>query len=154
LALCDVDVRQLFELMIHARQLPLDVLGGVRDFFLDPLNVKEHAAVRAAAAFFDFAHDAPRHMVAGKQLRRAPRILVALAITPPFLGIRGGLGFVIVRDVTEHEAFPVLVQQDAAFAAHPFGDENAHHARRPDHAGRVELHELHVNQLGPCVIGE
>ena len=44
--------------------------------------------------------------------------------------------------------------QDAAFAAHAFGDEDAAHARRPDHAGRMELDELHVHQLGAGVVGE
>ena len=49
---------------------------------------------------------------------------------------------------------PLLVAQDAAFAAHAFGDEDAAHARRPDHAGRMELDELHVLQLGAGVVGE
>ena len=49
---------------------------------------------------------------------------------------------------------PSLFVQDAAFAAHAFGDEDAAHARRPDHAGRVELHELHVDQVGAGVVGE
>ena len=38
------------------------------------------------------------------------------------------------------------------FAAHAFGDEDALDARRPDHAGRMELDELHVDQLGAGVI--
>ena len=95
----DVDVGQLLELVIHARQLALDVLGGVGDLFLDPGDVEKHAAVRAAAAFFDFAHDAARDVIAREQLRRAPRVLVALAIAPAFLCVVGGLRFVVVRDV-------------------------------------------------------
>src|SRR5205814_2201458 len=39
-------------------------------------------------------------------------------------------------------------------AADALGHEDAPHARRPDHAGRVELHELHVDQLGPGVVGQ
>ena len=35
-----------------------------------------------------------------------------------------------------------------------FGDENAPDARRPDHAGRMELDELHVHQLRAGVVGE
>src|SRR5215471_17192221 len=42
----------------------------------------------------------------------------------------------------------------AAFAAHAFGDEDALHAGRPDHAGRMELDELHVHQLGARLIRE
>ena len=57
-------------------------------------------------------------------------------------------------NVVEHEPLAVLVPQDAAFAAHAFGDENALHARRPDHAGGVELDELHVEQFGARMIGE
>ena len=47
----------------------------------------------------------------------------------------------------EHETLALLVREDAAFAAHAFGDENAHHARRPDHAGGMKLDELHVDQF-------
>ena len=43
---------ELLELVVHAGQLPLDVLGRVRNLFLDPRDVEEHAAVRAAAAAF------------------------------------------------------------------------------------------------------
>ena len=42
----DVDARELHELVIHARQLALDVLLGVRELLFDPRNVEEHAAVR------------------------------------------------------------------------------------------------------------
>ena len=81
----DVDVGQLLELMIHARQLLLDVLRRVRNFFLDPRDVEEHAAVRAAAARLDFAIDAAGHVVAREQLGRPARVLVALRVAPAFL---------------------------------------------------------------------
>ena len=42
----DVEVGQLLELVIHARQLALDVRLGVRELLLDPRDVEEHAAVR------------------------------------------------------------------------------------------------------------
>jgi hypothetical protein len=83
----DVDVGELLELVIHARQLALDVRGGVREFFLDPRDVEEHAAVRAAASFLDLAHDAARDVIAREQLRRTARVFVALAIAPAFLGL-------------------------------------------------------------------
>ena len=60
----------------------------------------------------------------------------------------------MLRDVVEHEAAALAVGEDSAFAAHAFGDEDAAHARRPHHPGRVELDELHVDQLGPGLIGE
>src|SRR5437867_9243003 len=46
----DIDVRELFELVIHARELAFDVFRRVRKFFLDPRNIKKHAAVRTAAS--------------------------------------------------------------------------------------------------------
>ena len=42
----DVEVGQLLELVVHARQLALDVLGGVRQLLLDPRDVEKDAAVR------------------------------------------------------------------------------------------------------------
>ena len=42
---------------------------------------------------------------------------------------------------------PILVAQDAAFAAHRFGHQNPLHARRPDHPGRMKLHKFHVHQF-------
>ena len=49
---------------------------------------------------------------------------------------------------------PSLFLQDAALAAHAFGDEDALDARRPDHPGGMELDELHVDQLGAGAVGE
>ena len=49
---------------------------------------------------------------------------------------------------------PSLFSKNAAFAAHAFGDENPHDAGRPDHAGRMELHELHVDQFRAGMIGQ
>src|SRR5262249_10996583 len=46
------------------------------------------------------------------------------------------------------------VAQDAAFAAHSFGHQDAADAWRPNHAGGMELDELHVDQLGPGVVGQ
>ena len=70
-----------------------------------------------------------------------------LGITPPFFRVVGGLRFIALGNICKHEPLAVLVAQDAAFAAHAFGDEDAHDTGRPDHAGRMKLHELHVNQF-------
>src|SRR5207248_9547786 len=61
----DVDVAQLLELVIHAGEFALNVLRSVGDLLLDPRDVKEDAAVRAAAAFLDFANNAAGHVIAG-----------------------------------------------------------------------------------------
>src|SRR5262245_24361636 len=150
----DVDVAQLFELVIHAGQFLLDVLRSVGQLLLDPGDVEVDAAVGAAASLFDFADDAAGDVVAREQFRRAVGGLVSLAVTPTFLFVLGGLRFVVVGNVLEHEAFALVVDEDAALAANAFGDQDAAHARRPDHAGRVELNELHVDQFGPSEIGE
>jgi hypothetical protein len=47
---------------------------------------------------------------------------------------------------------PSLVAQHAAFAAHAFRHQDAAHAGRPHHARGMELHELHVQQLGSGAI--
>ena len=100
----DVDVRQLLELVVHARQLALDVLLGVRQPLLDPRDVEEHAAVRAAAALLDLAVDAARDVVARQQLGRPARRLVALGVAPALFLVVGRLVAVRLGDVVEHEA--------------------------------------------------
>src|SRR6185503_8162219 len=65
-----------------------------------------------------------------------------------------GLRLVVVRNVVEHEPASLAVLEDASFAAHAFGDENPAHTRRPDHPGRMELDELHVDELGAGAVGE
>ena len=150
----DVEIGKLFELVIHAGQLALDVLGGFRHALLDPGNIEKHAAMRRSAARLDFAIDAARHVIAGEQFRRAARVLVALRVAPAFFFGVGGLLLVEVGDVVEHEAAAFAVAQHAAFAAHAFGDQDAAHADGPHHAGGMELHELHVLQFGAGAIGQ
>ena len=70
----------------------------VRKLLLDPGDVEEHAAVRAAAAGLDFAHDAARDVIARQQLRRTARVLVALRVAPAFFFVVGGLGFDSCRE--------------------------------------------------------
>ena len=62
----DVQIGQLLELVVHARELLLDVLPGVRDMLLDPGDIEKDAAMRAAAAFLDFPHDAAGDMISGQ----------------------------------------------------------------------------------------
>src|SRR5262249_26294710 len=131
-----------------------DVLRSVGDLGLDPLDIEIDAAVRAAAAFADLAQDAAGDVIARQQFGGTVGVLVPLAVTPAFLGVLGGLVLVQVGDVLVHELFPLVVEEDAALAARPFGDEDAAHGERPYHAGWMELDELHVLQFGPRVISE
>ena len=62
----DIDIGQLLELVIHARQLALDVIGGVWKFLFDPRNVEVNAAMRTSPALFDFAYDAARDVIPGQ----------------------------------------------------------------------------------------
>ena len=68
----DVEVGELLELVVHARQLAPDVRLGVGELFLDPGDVEEDAAVRRSAAGLHLAVDAARHVVAREQLGRTP----------------------------------------------------------------------------------
>src|SRR5262249_41449296 len=122
------------------------------------VHLQEDAAVRTAAALADLAADAAGHVVARQQVRRSSRILalVLLAehVQEAFLLVGGRRRLVVIRNVVEHEA-PVLgVAQYAALAADAFGDADALHTGRPDQPGRVELDELHVDQLGARVVPE
>ena len=110
--------------------------------------------MRAAAPLAHLFHDLARHVVAGEQLGRAARVLVPLGVLPPLFLAVGGLRFVVLGDVVEHEALAVLVAQHAPLAADPFGHQDPLHRRRPDHPGRVELDELHVHQIGARVVGQ
>src|SRR6266513_4096660 len=93
-------------------------------------------------------------MIAGQELRRAPRVFGALTITPAFLFVIRGLSAVIFWNRIEHKTATLFIRQDPAFAAHAFGYQNSHHTWRPDHAGGMKLHKLHVNQFCARVISE
>ena len=137
----DVDVGQLLELVVHRGQPAPDELGGTprRDVEVDP-------AVGRSPAGLDLGVDRASDLVTGQQLGRAPVVL--LVVVPPvrLLDRVGGLGAEELGDVVEHEALALGVLQDPAVTAHGLGDQQPLHRRRPDHAGRVELHELHVDQ--------
>ena len=49
---------------------------------------------------------------------------------------------------------PSLFFKNSALAANAFSHQNSANARRPDHSGRMELDEFHVDQLGTGVISE
>ena len=113
----------------------------------------------APAPFADLGVDRPRDVVPRRQLGRPPRVgLLALGQGGHPAGrllVRGGvLRPPVLGQVVPHEPFAVLVAQDPALAADRLGDEQPANARRPDHPGRVELDELHVDQLGAGLIGE
>ena len=75
------------------------------DLLLDPGDVEEHAAVRAAAAGFHLAHDAARDVIARQQLRRdGVAFLSPCVVAPAFFGVVGRLVAVVLGDVVEHEA--------------------------------------------------
>src|SRR5438046_9229511 len=93
-------------------------------------------------------------MIAGQKFWRPPRIFTALTITPTFCFVVRSLVAIVFRNRIEHKTATLLICQDPAFAAHAFGHQNSHHTRRPNHAGGMKLHELHVDQICTCVISE
>src|SRR5262249_48874974 len=60
------------------------------------------------------------------------------------------LPFEELGDVVEHEPLALAVLQRSAVPAHALGDEDAAHRRWPHHPRRMELHELHVDQVAPA----
>ena len=110
--------------------------------------------MRAPPSFTHFALNASCHMIARQQLGRAAGGLVALCVAPAFFFAVCGLALVVVGNIVEHEALAIGVSQHASLTAHALGDENSLHARRPHHPRRMELDELHVNQLRTCIVGQ
>ena len=83
--------------------------------------------------------------------RRAVGPLAGDDAGDPAVGLLLGLGELAlehVGDRAEHEPLAVLVLEHAALAADALGDQGPADAGRPDHPGRVELDELHVDQVG------
>ena len=62
----DINVGELFELMIHAREFLFDVVLRVRHLFLDPGDIEKDAAMRAPPPCLDFTHDATRDVITGQ----------------------------------------------------------------------------------------
>ena len=111
-------------------------------------DVEEDAAVRAAAAGLHLAVDRAGDLVPGEQVGRPPSGRVVVVPLVRLVLRVGRLGLEHRRDVVEHEPLALRVAQDAAVAAHALGDQDAADRQRPDHAGRVELHGLHVDEIG------
>src|SRR6185437_10455684 len=65
-----------------------------------------------------------------------------------------GLVNVKRRNVLEHEALAVSIAKHSTFAAYSFRDQDATNAGRPNHAGWMELYELHIHQCGARVVGQ
>ena len=150
----DVEIAQLFELVVHAGELAFDDIGAVGQALFDPGDIEENAAMRAAAPFTYFALNAAGDVVARQEFGRAASFFIALRVAPAFFFVVGGLAFVERRNIVEHEALAVFVAQHAAFAADAFGDQDAAHAGRPHHAGGMELNELHVEQFRAGMISQ
>ena len=112
-----------------------------------------------AAALADLGVDGSRDVVAGRELGRAA--VVGLASVreriDPLAGLLVGTGVLVapvVGEVAPHEALAIGVAEDAALPSHGLGHQEASHAGGPHHAGRVELDELHVDELGTRPIGQ
>ncbi len=128
---------------MHRRQPADDLLRGQSGG-----DIEEHPAVLGTATGLDLGIDRSGNLVARQQLRWP---LVVLRIGVPAVGFLLGLGVVLakhVRDVVEHEPLALGVAQHATVTTYRLGDQDALHRRRPHHAGRVELDELHVEQAG------
>src|SRR5437588_12958683 len=65
----DIDIRQLLELVIHAREFSFDVLCTVRQAAFDPGDVEKNAAVRSSTPFANFTHYRARNVIDSQQLR-------------------------------------------------------------------------------------
>src|SRR5205085_5252525 len=127
----NIDVGEVFELMIHARKLLFDVLFRVREPRANPGNVEEDAAVRTAPALAHLLHDRACDVIASQQLGRTTRVLVSLSVAPAFFLVVGRLIPVVLRDVVEHESPALAIHQYSALAANALRDENATHTRGP-----------------------
>src|SRR3974390_1718199 len=119
----DVDVRELLELVIHARELLLDVFAGVGNAVLNPGDIQKHATMRAPAAIAHFSPNAASHMIPCKKFRWPASVLVSLRVTPTFFFCIGSLIGVCRRNVVKHETAAVLVPEDSSFASNTFGDQ-------------------------------
>ena len=121
----DVHAGQRIELVVHARQLALDMRLGIRHLLANPRDVEEDTAVRTPPAFTHFAHDAPGHVVSREELRWPTRIAIADHVALTLFGCVRSLVSIQLRDIVEHESTTFRVPENAAFAAHAFCDENA-----------------------------
>ena len=115
--------------------------------------------MRRAAPLAHFGVDRPRDVVAGGELGRPARVggaAGARRLDPAarLLLVLRVFVAALLGQVAPHEALALAVAQDAALAADRLGHQEPADAGRPDHAGRVELHELHVDQLRVGQVGQ
>ena len=141
----DVDVAELHELVVHRRELALDVLGAPAR-----VDVEEDAAVRRAAPGLHFAVDGARHDVARQQIRRTTRLgrAAGRALLEPLIG----LGLAVRRlvgvklgDILEHDALRLVPERRSPRTPSVMSVPRTLGGQ--DHPGRVKLHELHVHEL-------
>src|SRR5260370_34967547 len=83
----NVDIAERFELMMHTRQLAFDMFLLVRHSFLDPGDIEIDTAMRSPPSFFDVANYPSPAVIERHQLRRPPRVLLALSVMPDHLPI-------------------------------------------------------------------
>src|SRR5262249_18406217 len=86
----NIDVGKLLKLVIHAGELSLDMLGGVRQPLLDPGDVEKDTAVGTAPTLADLADYAASDVVAGQQFRGPSSVLIALSVAPALFFGSGG----------------------------------------------------------------
>ena len=110
--------------------------------------------MRAATAGLHLGVDGAGDLVARQQVGRAPVVLLVGVPAVGFLLVVRRLALEELRDVIEHEPLAFAVLQRPAVAPHAFGHEDPAHGGRPHHARRMELHELHVDQVGAGPHGE
>src|SRR6266571_9237157 len=106
--------------------------------------------MRRAAAGLDFSVDGARDFVAWQQVWGTAVLLVLVPRVRLLLGLRG-LCTEELGDVVEHEPSSLRVQKRSPITPYAFGHQNPAHTRWPDHASRMELDHLHVDQVGAGV---
>src|SRR3954453_23119136 len=102
--------------------------------------------MRRSTSFANLPDNAARHVITSQQLRRTPRVPVALCISPPLVLVIGRLRPVVLGNIVKHEAASILILENAAFPAHSLRYENASNAGGPDHACGMELNKFHVHE--------
>ena len=150
----DVDVGQLLELLVHRGELAADVLGR------QVADVEEDAAMRRSAALLDLGVDRPGDVVAGRQLRRPAGVglvgpgtarvtqrLASSSVAAYSSRRSSGRYFHMKRSPSALRRIPPS-PRTASVTSRPA------HARRPDHPRRVELDELHVDEVGTGLVRE
>src|SRR5438477_2070819 len=80
--ICNVNIGQLFKLVVHAWQFLLNMFRSIGHFVFYPGDVEIHAIMRTTFSLFDLANNASRHMIPGEQFRWPSGIAVSLCVSP------------------------------------------------------------------------